>query len=47
MTPRPPGPAAGTAAGMALDKGTACAAVDVLALQEELERAGAYLGRHT
>ena len=39
------GEAAGTAAGMALARGIACGAVDVAALQQRLERAGAYLGR--
>jgi FAD dependent oxidoreductase len=39
------GEAAGTAAGLALTAGVPCAAVDVGALQERLERAGAYLGR--
>jgi hypothetical protein len=39
------GQAAGTAAGMALEHGIGCGAVDVAALQQRLERAGAYLGR--
>jgi FAD dependent oxidoreductase len=39
------GEAAGTAAGLALDAGVACAEVDVAALQRALERGGAYLGR--
>jgi hypothetical protein len=39
------GQAAGTAAGMALAGGISCGAVDVAALQQRLERAGAYLGR--
>src|SRR5581483_10082051 len=39
------GEAAGTAAGLALDNGVACGAVDVAALQQRLERSGAYLGR--
>ncbi|HTT00200.1 MAG TPA: FAD-dependent oxidoreductase [Streptosporangiaceae bacterium] len=39
------GEAAGTAAGMALAAGVRCGAVEVAALQESLERAGAYLGR--
>jgi len=39
------GEAAGTAAGLALDAGVACAQIDVTALQRALERGGAYLGR--
>jgi len=39
------GEAAGTAAGLALDHGVACGAVDVAVLQQRLERSGAYLGR--
>jgi FAD dependent oxidoreductase len=39
------GEAAGTAAGLALDAGLRCDAVDVGLLQDRLERAGAYLGR--
>jgi hypothetical protein len=39
------GEAAGTAAGLALGAGVSCAAVDVARLQQQLERAGAYLGR--
>jgi hypothetical protein len=39
------GEAAGTAAGLALSAGAACADVDVAELQQRLERAGAYLGR--
>jgi FAD dependent oxidoreductase len=39
------GEAAGTASGLALDAGVSCADVDVPALQQRLERAGAYLGR--
>jgi hypothetical protein len=39
------GEAAGTAAGLALDNGVACGAVDVAVLQQRLERSGAYLGR--
>jgi hypothetical protein len=39
------GEAAGTAAGLALRAGVSCAAVDVAELQQQLERAGAYLGR--
>jgi hypothetical protein len=39
------GEAAGTAAGLALDAGVACTAVDVAQLQQQLERSGAYLGR--
>ena len=39
------GEAAGTAAGLALDEGIACGAVDVAMLQQRLERSGAYLGR--
>jgi len=39
------GEAAGTAAGLALSAGVACGAIDVAALQQRLERAGAYLGR--
>ena len=39
------GEAAGTAAGLALDAGVSCAAVEVAQLQRQLERAGAYLGR--
>ena len=41
------GEAAGTAAGLALRAGVACGAVDVAALQQQLERQGAYLGRET
>ena len=39
------GEAAGTAAGLALRAGVACADVDVAALQQQLESHGAYLGR--
>jgi hypothetical protein len=39
------GEAAGTAAGLALSAGTDCADIDVTALQDKLERGGAYLGR--
>jgi FAD dependent oxidoreductase len=39
------GEAAGTAAGLALGADVSCAAVDVARLQQQLERAGAYLGR--
>ena len=39
------GEAAGTASGLALDAGVSCGDVDVAALQQRLERAGAYLGR--
>jgi hypothetical protein len=39
------GEAAGTAAGLALDAGVSCAAVELAQLQRQLERAGAYLGR--
>jgi FAD dependent oxidoreductase len=39
------GEAAGTAAGLALGAGVRCADVDVVQLQQRLERAGAYLGR--
>ncbi len=39
------GEAGGTAAGMALAAGVRCGAVEVAALQQSLERAGAYLGR--
>jgi FAD-dependent oxidoreductase family protein len=39
------GEAAGTAAGLALDSGLACGDIDVAALQQQLERQGAYLGR--
>jgi hypothetical protein len=39
------GEAAGTAAGLALGAGVSCPAVDVARLQQQLERAGAYLGR--
>jgi FAD dependent oxidoreductase len=39
------GQAAGTAAGLALDAGVPCAGIDVAALQQRLELAGAYLGR--
>jgi len=39
------GEAAGTAAGLALSAGVGCADIDVTALQQRLERAGAYLGR--
>jgi hypothetical protein len=38
------GEAAGTAAGLALADAVPCGAVDVTALQEILERNGAYLG---
>jgi hypothetical protein len=41
------GEAAGTAAGLALSAGVACGAVDVAALQHQLARQGAYLGRET
>jgi hypothetical protein len=41
------GEAAGTAAGIALRADVACGAVDVPALQQQLERQGAYLGRET
>jgi FAD dependent oxidoreductase len=39
------GEAAGTAAGMALQAGVACAGIDVAELQRRLEQGGAYLGR--
>jgi hypothetical protein len=39
------GEAAGTAAGLALGSGVACGDIDVAVLQQQLERAGAYLGR--
>jgi hypothetical protein len=39
------GEAAGTAAGLALQAGVACADVDIAALQHRLEQGGAYLGR--
>jgi hypothetical protein len=39
------GEAAGTAAGLALRAGTGCGEVDVTALQQQLERGGAFLGR--
>jgi hypothetical protein len=39
------GEAAGTAAGLALADAVPCGAVDVTALQEHLERNGAFLGR--
>ncbi|MGH3390676.1 MAG: FAD-dependent oxidoreductase [Actinomadura sp.] len=39
------GEAAGTAAGLALRSGVACGDIDVAVLQQQLERAGAYLGR--
>jgi hypothetical protein len=39
------GEAAGTAAGLALAEGISCGVVDVPQLQQQLERAGAYLGR--
>ena len=39
------GEAAGAAAALALDSGTACADIDVPVLQQKLEKAGAYLGR--
>jgi hypothetical protein len=39
------GEAAGTAAGLALRAGVACADIDVAALQQQLESHGAYLGR--
>jgi FAD-dependent oxidoreductase family protein len=39
------GEAAGTAAGLALGAGVACGDIDVAVLQQQLERAGAYLGR--
>ena len=41
------GEAAGTAAGLALRGSIACGAIDVAALQQQLERHGAYLGRET
>jgi hypothetical protein len=39
------GQAAGTAAGLALRSGADCGAIDAAALQHQLERQGAYLGR--
>jgi hypothetical protein len=39
------GEAAGTAAGLALQAGAACADIDVASLQRRLEQNGAYLGR--
>jgi hypothetical protein len=39
------GEAAGTAAGLALQAGVSCGAIDVTELQQCLERGGAYLGR--
>jgi hypothetical protein len=39
------GQAAGTAAGLALDAGVACAGIDITTLQQRLELAGTYLGR--